>query len=377
MSVLWVTPVTPQVCGSLLSCTDRVKRKTSLSQGLIYVVRVNQGIAIIINECTNLCFKMSSAEEEKVVVVTGGTGLVGLGLQHVINEINPPNEKWIFLSSKDADLTNTEETRALFKKLQPTHVIHVAAMVGGLFRNMKYKCDFFRINMKMNDNVLEICKELKVKKVISFLSTCIFPDDVVYPLDEKMIHDGPPHDSNYGYAMAKRMVDVMNKVYHEQYGCNFTAVIPTNIFGPHDNFNLEDGHVLPGLMRKVHDAKRDGTPFTVWGSGKPLRQFIYSRDLARLIIWVLQDYNEISPIILSPDEEDEISIKDVAQLIVEAFDFKGEVLFDTSKADGQYKKTASNKKLRSYQPNFKFTPIRQGIRETVDWFIENYEVARK
>ncbi|KAK4328382.1 hypothetical protein Pmani_001210 [Petrolisthes manimaculis] len=320
---------------------------------------------------------MSSAEEEKVVVVTGGTGLVGLGLQHVINEINPPNEKWIFLSSKDADLTNTEETRALFKKLHPTHVIHVAAMVGGLFRNMKYKCDFFRINMKMNDNVLEICKELKVKKVISFLSTCIFPDDVVYPLDEKMIHDGPPHDSNYGYAMAKRMVDVMNKVYHEQYGCNFTAVIPTNIFGPHDNFNLEDGHVLPGLMRKVYDAKRDGTPFTVWGSGKPLRQFIYSRDLARLIIWVLQDYNEISPIILSPDEEDEISIKDVAQLIVEAFDFKGEVLFDTSKADGQYKKTASNKKLRSYQPNFKFTPIRQGIRETVDWFIENYEVARK
>ncbi|KAK7071844.1 GDP-L-fucose synthase [Halocaridina rubra] len=169
----------------------------------------------------------------------------------------------------------------------------------------------------------------------------------------------------------------MNRAYNQQYGCNFTAVIPTNVYGPHDNFNLEDGHVLPGLIHKVYTAKKNETPFTVWGTGKPLRQFIYSIDLAKLMIWVLRDYKEISPIILSVDEKDEVSIKEAAEMVVEAFNFKGEVIYDSTKSDGQFKKTASNAKLRKYLPNFNFTPIRQGIKETVDWFQDNYDTARK
>lgn len=122
---------------------------------------------------------------------------------------------------------------------------------------MKYKADFFRDNMVMNENVLHVAHLCKVEKIVSCLSTCIFPDKTTYPIDETMVHNGPPHDSNYGYAYAKRMIDVMNKVYHEQYGCNFTSVIPTNIFGPHDNFNLEDSHVIPGLIHKCYLAKSE------------------------------------------------------------------------------------------------------------------------
>ncbi|XP_078209106.1 GDP-L-fucose synthase isoform X11 [Callithrix jacchus] len=226
------------------------------------------------------------------------------------------------------------QTRTLFEKVRPTHVIHLAAMVGGLFRNIKYNLDFW-------------------------------------------IHNGPPHSSNFGYSYAKRMIDVQNRAYFQQHGCTFTAVIPTNVFGPHDNFNIEDGHVLPGLIHKVHLAKSSGSALTVWGTGKPRRQFIYSLDLAQLVIWVLREYNEVEPIILSVGEEDEVTIREAAEAVVEAMDFHGEVTFDTTKSDGQFKKTASNSKLRTYLPDFRFTPFKQAVKETCAWFTDNYEQARK
>ncbi|XP_045417273.1 GDP-L-fucose synthase isoform X6 [Lemur catta] len=165
--------------------------------------------------------------------------------------------------------------------------------------------------------------------------------------------------------------------YFQQHGCTFTAVIPTNVFGPHDNFNIEDGHVLPGLIHKVHLAKSSGSALTVWGTGKPRRQFIYSLDLAQLFIWVLREYSEVDPIILSVGEEDEVSIQEAAEAVVEAMDFHGEVTFDTTKSDGQFKKTASNRKLRAYLPDFRFTPFKQAVKETCAWFTDNYEQARK
>ncbi|XP_021544190.1 GDP-L-fucose synthase isoform X2 [Neomonachus schauinslandi] len=296
------------------------------------------------------------------ILVTGGSGLVGRAIQEVVADgAGLPGEDWVFVSSKDADLTDAAQTRALFEKVQPTHVIHLAAMVGGLFRNIKYNLDFW----------------VGVRKVVSCLSTCIFPDKTTYPIDETMIHDGPPHSSNFGYSYAKRMIDVQNRAYFQQHGCTFTAVIPTNVFGPHDNFNIEDGHVLPGLIHKVHLAKSSGSALTVWGTGKPRRQFIYSLDLARLFIWVLREYNEVEPIILSVGEEDEVSIQEAAEAVVEAMDFHGGVTFDTTKSDGQFKKTASNGKLRTYLPDFRFTPFKQAVKETCAWFTHNYEQARK
>ncbi|XP_030355802.1 GDP-L-fucose synthase isoform X1 [Strigops habroptila] len=236
----------------------------------------------------------------KRILVTGGTGLVGKAIEKVVADgEGRPDEEWIFVSSRDADLTSATETKALFEQHKPTHVIHLAAMVGGLFKNIRYNLDFWRRNIHINDNVLHSAYETGVQKVVSCLSTCIFPDKTTYPIDETMIHNGPPHSSNFGYSYAKRMIDIQNRGYFEQHGCHFTAVIPTNVFGPHDNFNIEDGHVLPGLIHKVYLAKQNGSALTVWGTGKPRRQFIYSLDLARLFLWVLREYDEVEPIILS------------------------------------------------------------------------------
>lgn len=237
--------------------------------------------------------------------------------------------------------------------------------------------EFFRENILINDNIMECARIYKVKKLVSFLSTCIFPDKTTYPIDETMLHDGPPHPSNEGYAYAKRLIDTMNRAYAEEYGCNFTSIIPTNIYGPHDNFSIQNGHVIPGLIHKCYLAKKNNTPFTIWGSGTPLRQFIYSLDLAELTVWTMREYHSPEPITLSVDESDEVPIKDVALAVAKAMKFEGEVVFDTSKADGQFKKTAANGKLRKHRPDYKFTTMEQGIQKSVDWFLENYEAARK
>ena len=312
--------------------------------------------------------------DNRVILVTGGSGLVGKALQEIACG---SNSEWIFLNSKDGDLRNRDSVRELFELYRPTHVIHLAAMVGGLYRNLKYKVEFYRDNMLMNDNIMECCKEFNVSKLISCLSTCIFPDKTTYPIDETMVHNGLPHSSNSGYAYAKRMIDVMNQCYHDEYGCNFTSVIPTNIYGPYDNFNIEDGHVIPGLIHKCYLAKQNNTDFVIWGTGKPLRQFIYSNDLAKLILWTMESYESIEPIILSVDETDEISIYDVVYMIADAMKFTGNIVFDEMKADGQYKKTASNQKLRKMLPDFEFTGIREGIVNTCKWFEDNYDIARK
>ena len=192
-----------------------------------------------------------------------------------------------------------------------------------------------------------------------------------------MLHDGPPHPSNEGYAYAKRLIDTMNRAYAEEYGCNFTAIIPTNIYGPNDNFSIEDGHVIPGLIHKCYLAKRDDTAFTIWGSGSPLRQFIYSADLAELTVWVMREYHSPDPITLSVDECDEVSIRDVAMSVARAMEFNGDIVFDTTRADGQHKKTACNKKLRGLRPDYTFTTMDEGVQKAVDWFVANYDSARK
>ncbi|XP_047659244.1 GDP-L-fucose synthase-like isoform X1 [Tachysurus fulvidraco] len=313
------------------------------------------------------------------VLVTGGRGLVGKAIERVVKQEGgaKEGEEWIFIGSKDADLTSTAETRAIYEKHQPTHVIHLAAVVGGLFMHLRQNLDFLRKNLSINDNVLQMAHEFNVVKVVSCLSTCIFPDNTTYPIDETMIHNGPPHDSNSGYAHAKRMVDVYNRACFQQHGRRYTAVIPTNIFGPCDNFSIEDAHVVPALIHKTYLAKRDGKALEVWGSGRGQRQFIFSVDLARLCVWVLREYDEIQPIILSVDEKEEMTIKDAVDAIVKAFGFTGPVIYDTSKPDGQLKKTASNAKLRRYLPNFTFTPFHEAMKETCDWFAANYDSARK
>ena len=310
------------------------------------------------------------------ILITGGTGLVGTALQQ---EIDLNYYDTTFLSSKDCDLTDYESTYNIFKAIEPDIVIHLAANVGGLFKNMNFKADMLNDNLIINFNVLKCCHDLKVKKVVSCLSTCIFPDKTTYPINEDMLHDGAPHYSNDAYAYSKRMLDIQSKAYREQFNDHFICIIPTNIYGKYDNYSLTDGHVIPALIHRCYIAKAEKKPFVVKGTGKPLRQFIYSNDLAKLIMMIVEDYHEKDSIILSVSEKDEVSIRTIAELIAKEFDYLEHIVFDDQYSDGQYKKTADNKKLMNFikDKDFAFTTIEKGIKDSVQWFIENYRIARK
>jgi len=256
-------------------------------------------------------------------------------------------------------------------------VIHLAANVGGLYKNMNQKVDMFEKNILINLHVLKICHELNVKKVVSCLSTCIFPNKTTYPINETMLHNGAPHLSNDAYAYAKRMLDVHSRAYRSQFGKNFCCVIPTNIYGENDNYSLQDGHAIPALIHRCYLCKKNNTPFVVKGSGRPLRQFIYSQDLAKLIMWTLEKYEDVEPIILSCNENDEVSIGDVAKQIALQFDYEKNITFDNSCSDGQFKKTADNTKLIKLYGNYNFITIENGLKNSVKWFINNYNNCRK
>ena len=313
----------------------------------------------------------------KKVLVTGGSGLVGNGVKKVSNTYQDDLE-FIFVGSADYDLTNSQEVKEMFTTIQPNYVIHLAACVGGLFKNMNQKVEMLEKNLLLNYNIIHYSHKFGVEKLVACLSTCIFPDKVKsYPIQEEMLHNGPPHSSNDAYAYAKRMIQIHCKAYRDTYGDNFVCVSPTNIYGPHDNFNLEDGHVLPSLIHKCYLAKKDGLDFIVRGTGTPLRQFIYADDVASLIIKVLLAKETPDNLILSVSEQEEISIANVAKIISKFFDYESRLKFDSNYSDGQHKKTVSNQKVLQLFPDFEFVPVEQGIQQTIDWFIKNYSTARK
>jgi GDP-L-fucose synthase len=303
---------------------------------------------------------------ENKILVTGGYGLVG-------SEFRNPN--FIPLSSSEADLTVRKDVDNVFNTIKFDAVIHCAGKVGGLGGNMNNKGQFFYDNIMINTNVIESARVNGIKKLVAFLSTCVFPSEVDYPLTEKKIHLGPPHFSNDAYAYAKRMADVQIRAYKEQYGLNYKSVIPTNIYGPNDNYDIVNGHVIPSLIHKCFLARENKTDFTIWGTGTPLREFIFSRDVAKLTEWVLDNYEENEPVILSTSEE--ISIKEVVGIITELMNFKGNIKWDSSKPDGQFKKPSDNSKIKTYLPDFKFTPLYDGLKETIEYFEKNYTFLRK
>ncbi len=301
------------------------------------------------------------------ILITGGSGLVGSALKDVIIQ-----DECVFLTSKQCDLRDYQQTLIFFQTYCPDYVIHLACNCGGLFKNLNQKMTLFEDNILINFNVIKVCHKLGVKKLISCLSTCIFPDNITYPITEDMLHNGPPHFSNDGYAYSKRLLEIHTRLYREEYNDNFICIIPTNIYGKHDNFDINDAHVIPALIHKCYLAKKSNQPFIVSGSGTPLRQFIYSKDLAKLILYILYNYHEKDNIILSPT--DEISIGEIASIIAKEMDY--EFQFDITKTDGQFRKTVSNEKLLNYLPTFQFTPLQKGIHETIQWFLENHESFR-
>ena len=306
-----------------------------------------------------------------MILITGSTGLLGSEVVSLCSNSLP-------FSTKECNLTSLYPSDSIKYHINKNIdcVIHCAARVGGVKANTDQVAQFFDDNIKMNMNVLDACHNNRIK-LVAILSTCIYPDAayVKYPLTEDQLHMGPPHASNFGYAYAKRMMEVQIRAYRQQYGCNFISVIPNNLYGPNDNYDLENGHVVPALIRKFHEAMiHEKKEVVIWGTGEPLREFTFARDAAKIILWLTENYDGPDPINIGNTEE--ISIKNLAFTIAELVGYEGKVLFDTNKPSGQYEKPSSNKKLLDLGWIGEYTPLRDGLKETIKSFQTRYPNVR-
>jgi GDP-L-fucose synthase len=313
-----------------------------------------------------------------ITVVTGGTGMVGKCLQEIIKKNKELNENdFIFLSSSDCDLTNITQVEELFKRIKPNYIIHLAANVGGLYKNLREKTQMFKDNVRMNENVLEMANKYNVQRGIFCLSSCIFPHNPSkYPMDESMMHESEPHPSNQGYGYSKRMMEIQCKNYNEQFKREYLCLIPVNLYGPYDNFNLEDSHVIPGLIHRFYKNKQDNSSFQMYGTGKPLRQFVFSYDFSELILKFLFEYSGDKTSIICCN--DEISINELTMLISRLSNYDtNKITCDLTKSDGCMKKTVDGSLLKQIYPEFKFTSLPIGLEKTIKWFENNYDQCRK
>lgn len=307
--------------------------------------------------------------KNKKILITGSNGLLGSALKNILGSGH------FYHTRKDADLLSYEETFNFLKSKKNEGVdtiIHTAARVGGVKANTENNDLFFYENYKINNNIINAAYNLKIKNFVNILSTCVFPNEkITYPLTADQINNSSPHPSNYGYSYAKRLSSYQTKIFRYMTGGNWYSIIPTNLYGPNDNFNLNDSHLIPALIHKAYLSKKNDEKFVVWGDGKPLRQFMYSYDLANLILWSLDNWNSDNDCMLINEEE--ISIMGVVNLIAKKFEIdENKIEFDKSKPIGQFKKTA-----KSDVKNYKFTPIEEGLTKTIEWFIENYNYIRK
>ena len=301
-----------------------------------------------------------------MILITGGTGFIGRN----------------FLKTSDVttvlrgyDLRKWKDTvegfsRALTAFSEIDCVIHTAGTIGGILGNRQAKGRYFYENMQININVLEACRLLGINNVLSFASSCAYPLTAPMPYVEEDFHNGFPHEDHYGYAFAKRMLDIQARTYREQYGVNFNTVILSNVYGPYDHFGKETGHVTPNLIHKCAKAKKHGGAFTVWGTGKPLRDFMYVEDVVKISKLLVKNYSSDLPINLGTPVE--TSIQDMAKEIARAFKFEGYITNDTEKPDGQFRKPVNYNRLTKFLgKEYQFISVEEGIKKTVAWYLEN------
>lgn len=299
------------------------------------------------------------------ILVTGGNGLIGsflkFGLKPNKNELN---------------LLDYNALESYIEQHSINSVIHMAAKVGGVHSNTEYVFDFFIENILMTSNVFRVCQKFGLKQSLFLISTCAFPKDAPLPLEETYLHFGEPHFTNYGYAYAKRMVEVASRSLNQQFNLNSNCIIPCNLYGDNDNYDIINGHVIPSLIHKCYLAKINNTTFEIWGSGKAEREFVYAKDIADIITQITNNNMIIDgPMIISPDNI--YTIEEIVNTIVKLMKFNGKVFFDNSKPEGILKKNSSNKKFRSFFPDFKFTTLETGLNLTIEYFLKKYSEIRK
>jgi GDP-L-fucose synthase len=303
------------------------------------------------------------------ILITGGTGMVGSAFKSIQTK-----HELVLVGSADYDLRWANDCKSMIMDNQPDAIIHLAAKVGGVKGNTDYIADFFYDNIMINTNLLNVAKDQKVKKVVSLLSTCVYPNDVTYPLTEDQIHNGEPHQSNFGYAYAKRMLDVHSRALRHQYGCNYVTAIPNNMYGPNDSYDLLNGHVIPAIIRKIWEAKLLDREPTFWGDGSSLREFSYAPDIAKTLLWMVENYNQSIPLNIGGTGES--SILDIVNKVKKIIGYKRSINWDSTMPKGQFRKPSSNKVFKSLNPGFEYTDIDTGLQLTCQWFMENYPNVR-
>ena len=279
-------------------------------------------------------------------------------------------------SSKELDLRTQKSVIDYFEEEKPEFVFLAAAKVGGILANDTYRAEFIYDNLQIQNNVIHQSYVHGVKKLLFLGSSCIYPRDCPQPMKEEYLLTGELEQTNEPYAIAKIAGIKMCESYYRQYGANFISAMPTNLYGPHDNFDLESSHVIPAIIRKIHEAKKSNLPFVeVWGTGKPLREFLHVDDLANACIFILENINakdihsqNTSHINIGSGEE--ISIGDVTNLISNISGYKGRIKYDISKPDGTMRKLLDSSRV-NYFGWKSYTDLIDGLRMTYDWFLKN------
>ncbi|HEY7654416.1 MAG TPA: GDP-L-fucose synthase [Methylomirabilota bacterium] len=304
---------------------------------------------------------------DRRVLVTGGSGFLG---SFVVARLRARGAGTVFVPrSRDYDLVDLDAVRRLYRDQRPDIVIHLAAVVGGIGANQKRPAEFFYQNLMMGVQMLDQAHAHRVEKFVGVGTVCSYPKYTPVPFTEAHLWDGYPEETNAPYGLAKKMLIVQSQAYRAQYGFNSINLLPTNLYGPRDNFDPETSHVIPALIRRCLEARRDGRDrITCWGTGTPTREFLYVEDAAEAIVLAAERHNASDPMNLGGGEE--ISMRDLAELIRKATGYTGEIQWDPTRPDGQPRRCLDTTMARRELGFTARTPLTIGLERTVQWYVE-------
>jgi GDP-L-fucose synthase len=306
------------------------------------------------------------------VLLTGASGFLGRHTLPVLQKTYGANNV-IGVSSSDYDLMDRAQVERMFHETKPDVVVHYAAYSGGIGANRAYPADFYFRNTILTALTFEVAARRKVSKLIYPMGGCSYPAVATSPIDETQLWKGYPQNESAGYSTAKMMGTVAAKSYRTQYGLNAVVIIPGNMYGEYDNFSTLDSHVVPAMVRRYYEAELNGAKEVVmWGSGKPQRDFVYAADVAALIPYFIDSYDSSEPVNISAGKTTEI--KELAETIADLVNFNGEIRWDADKPDGQMIKIFATERLAGLGLSCD-TPLRDGLKRTIDWFAANYATA--
>ncbi len=308
--------------------------------------------------------------KEKKIVVTGATGFLG---KHVMAQLDKSGYiNVVGLGSKDYNFLEQSQVRQMFNDLKPDVVIHLAAYSGGILANKNYPADFCYRNLIINTEMIHQASINKVEKFLTVMGGCSYPGKASSPISEEELWNGYPQQESAPYSLAKAIASLQCKSYRKQYGLNAIVLVPGNIYGPYDNFSLENSHVIPGLIRKFYEATiRKEKQVMCWGSGRTVRDFVYVEDAAECLVYSLETYDNEKLVNISIGTG--VSIKDLANTIAELTGFTGDIVWDTSKPDGQLVKVFDATRMKEVLKFECKTTLRDGLKKTLNWFSENYD----